>query len=457
LQGQNDSQYESIIKAVTAIIFLATPHRGTNLAKILDRILRSTILTNSKQYVSELAKNSFTLQKLNEQFRHVAPRLDIVSFYETQATSIGLKRTRVVSRFRQECLYTYVNTSKMIVEKDSSVLGYPGETSKALDADHHNVCKYDSPRDPNYVTVRNVLQSIVSKTISTNRSDKPPLSDRFGSQDLKSLLEITELPDIDYIFFRDQWAPGTSDWLLEEKGYFEWLHARDPAPRLLWLNGGPATGKSVMSSFIINSLVEQGASCQYFFIRFGDQRKRSLSLLLRSIAYQVAKDVPGFLEGLLQLMDEAIHFGTADPKTIWERIFKSILFSMRASQPLYWIIDGLDEADNPRALLKLLPDISLSCIPIRILLVGRRTPGLVDVFERVPEVLNPNSISIEGHLEDVRCYIRQELTMSGNAKFKDSIVQRIVEGSQNNFLVSLAESCCPVVLIISGYDLPLIE
>ena len=47
-------------------------------------------------YISELAKNSFTLQKLNEQFRHIAPRLDIVSFYETQSTAIGVKNARVV-------------------------------------------------------------------------------------------------------------------------------------------------------------------------------------------------------------------------------------------------------------------------------------------------------------------------------------------------------------------------
>ena len=100
MQGQNDPHYESIIKAISAITFLATPHRGTNLAELLDRILRSTFATNSKQYISELAKNSFTLQKLNEQFRHIAPRLDIVSFYETQSTSIGLKSARVVSSCR---------------------------------------------------------------------------------------------------------------------------------------------------------------------------------------------------------------------------------------------------------------------------------------------------------------------------------------------------------------------
>ena len=98
MQGQNDPEYEAIVKAISAIIFLATPHRGTNLAELLDRILRSTMVSSSKQYVTELAKNSYTLQKLNEQFRHIAPRLDIVSFYETQSTPIGLKNSRIVSK-----------------------------------------------------------------------------------------------------------------------------------------------------------------------------------------------------------------------------------------------------------------------------------------------------------------------------------------------------------------------
>jgi hypothetical protein len=97
IEGQNDPEYEKIVKAISAIIFLATPHRGSNLASVLSRILPSTVSGNSKKYIAELVKNSVTLQKLNEQFRHIVPRLDIVSFYETQPTSIGLKNVRVVS------------------------------------------------------------------------------------------------------------------------------------------------------------------------------------------------------------------------------------------------------------------------------------------------------------------------------------------------------------------------
>lgn len=97
MQGQNDPDYEQIVKAISAITFLATPHRGTNLADILNRVLQTTVVSNSKMYISELSRNSFTLQKLNEQFRHIAPRLDIVSFYETRPTSVGVKNASLVS------------------------------------------------------------------------------------------------------------------------------------------------------------------------------------------------------------------------------------------------------------------------------------------------------------------------------------------------------------------------
>lgn len=51
----------------------------------------------------------------------------------------------------------------MIVEKDSAILGYSGEISAALNADHHTVCKYSGPTDPNYISVRNVLTKLVQE------------------------------------------------------------------------------------------------------------------------------------------------------------------------------------------------------------------------------------------------------------------------------------------------------
>jgi hypothetical protein len=103
MQGQHDPEYAAIVKAITAITFLATPHRGTNLAQVLSRFHQTTALTNTKQFISEMGRNSLSLEKLNEQFRHIAPKLDIVSFYETRPTPVGLKAIRVVSTLFKIC------------------------------------------------------------------------------------------------------------------------------------------------------------------------------------------------------------------------------------------------------------------------------------------------------------------------------------------------------------------
>jgi len=55
----------------------------------------------------------------------------------------------------------------MVVERDSATLGYPGEISSPLNADHHNVCKFDSTQDSNYISVRDALQKLVATMGST--------------------------------------------------------------------------------------------------------------------------------------------------------------------------------------------------------------------------------------------------------------------------------------------------
>ncbi len=95
MQGQYDPTYEPIIKAVSSIIFLSTPHRGSNLAETLNRILQVSFVSSPTQFIAELAAGSQTLQKLNEQFRHVAPKLQIVSFYETRPTTM-FKMSQIV-------------------------------------------------------------------------------------------------------------------------------------------------------------------------------------------------------------------------------------------------------------------------------------------------------------------------------------------------------------------------
>lgn len=70
LLGQNDNEFKSITKSISAIMFLATPHRGSNLADSLSKILK--VCFSSKQYVADLRRDSPMLENLNEEFRHVS-------------------------------------------------------------------------------------------------------------------------------------------------------------------------------------------------------------------------------------------------------------------------------------------------------------------------------------------------------------------------------------------------
>jgi len=95
--GQNDLHYKDIVQSTCSIIFLATPHRGTNLAEVLNGILSVSIFNHSpKQYIADLKANSPTLQEINE-FRNIAMNLQIISFFETMPTSIGLKKMVLIS------------------------------------------------------------------------------------------------------------------------------------------------------------------------------------------------------------------------------------------------------------------------------------------------------------------------------------------------------------------------
>ena len=71
----------------------------------------------------------------------------------------------------------------MVLEKESSILGYPGEISRPLDADHHGVCKFSSPEDPNYISIRSALLTVIRNHKLTGKGEMFALA--FDDVDVK--------------------------------------------------------------------------------------------------------------------------------------------------------------------------------------------------------------------------------------------------------------------------------
>jgi hypothetical protein len=100
-------QAHRLAERIRCIFFLATPHKGSDYASVLNRILKIsgiTGITSSREYISEISKGSTSARLINEDFGRYASNLPIYSFYETLGTKLGV-------------------TSLLIVDKDSAVLG----------------------------------------------------------------------------------------------------------------------------------------------------------------------------------------------------------------------------------------------------------------------------------------------------------------------------------------------
>ncbi|KAL2020083.1 hypothetical protein VTK56DRAFT_8887 [Thermocarpiscus australiensis] len=79
--ARQDPTAADLAARVHSIFFLGTPHRGSNLASILENLL--AVASGKKPFVTDLVPNSATLAAINDAFRHVAPELRLWSFYET--------------------------------------------------------------------------------------------------------------------------------------------------------------------------------------------------------------------------------------------------------------------------------------------------------------------------------------------------------------------------------------
>lgn len=416
--GLHDEHYQHIVQSTRGILFLATPHRGSHLSGTLNTLLSASLAGHTpKQYITELSTNSPSIHAINEQWRNLAPKLTIISMFETRPTSIGPVKTQVLN-------------------EDSSTLGFPGEITKSLDADHHGVCKYSSRQDPNYVSVRKMLKHLVDvfqiKKPSASRSSLADSLD--GTEGLEKFLGARDTIFEDLEYFSEKQMTLSCEWIVEEPAYFSFVNNAS-ASGILWCTGPPGYGKSVLCSSVINHLLGQGEQTAFHFFRFGDQTKNSVANTLITIAYQAAMAIPTYRKQCLRLSRQGVSVPRLTTRLLWQRLFAESLFKVHESRPFYIVIDGLDECDDAISLLKLLQGLKSSSLIIKIIIFSRRTYTLLSAFEKMAKTVHTSFFDLSENSEDLRNYIDEEMAdMHGNDDFKLKVRELLLQKAQGNFL-----------------------
>lgn len=151
---------------IRCIFFLATPHRGSDYAAVLNNIITMSGFISSRDYVKDLTTGSSSAQLINEEFGKYAHDLPIFSFYETLRTNVGLTSALVVKPdsavLGANPFPLKVAIDWMLIRScDVSGAGFKNERRQLINANHRDICKFDSPDDSNYITLRNALSSAV--------------------------------------------------------------------------------------------------------------------------------------------------------------------------------------------------------------------------------------------------------------------------------------------------------
>ncbi|KAM5496349.1 hypothetical protein McanMca71_007853 [Microsporum canis] len=144
---------EGLADRIHSIYFLATPHQGSSMAEVLERILRLSFST--KAFVSELSPTSKSTMDINHSFKPLTTQIELVSFYETLETKFG-------------------PASAMVIPRGSSYLALPNERAIALHADHRGVCKFDKRADLNYKILRSSFCTTLRRIIPKHILEPPP-------------------------------------------------------------------------------------------------------------------------------------------------------------------------------------------------------------------------------------------------------------------------------------------
>ena len=253
-------------------------------------------------------------------------------------------------------------------------------------------------------------------------------------KNLGNLLSVEGAPEDDCAALRESWKIGTCGAILLEPAFLNW--ARDsPMSSVLWVHARPGSGKSIQCSFLIDHLLESGCHCSYFFFKYADSTKRSANSLLRSLAFQIAQEIPSFHSALGNMYEEGMRFEKADARFIWRKIFLPILFKLELSRPLHWIIDALDESESIGTVVDLLSTISSSRSPIRILIMSRQTPQIMTAFDRISHKIKLTRFCADQRIEDIQTYVTDEIQyMRGNSDLRKTVVDQIVERAEGSFL-----------------------
>jgi hypothetical protein len=212
---------------------------------------------------------------------------------------------------------------------------------------------------------------------------------------------------------------GTGLWLLQGSLLTKW-HSQPNS--FLWLHGIPGCGKTILSSTIIEHLVDTRPDqlLLYFYFDFTDAGKQTLDNVIRSFIsqlYHKRKDTQKLLDSLFSSCDN----GRRQPTC--ESLGKVFLQMMNQAQEIYIVLDALDECSTRKGPLSegllawIQSLLDLQQRNIHLLVTSRPEHDIEQVLREVAQS-DRDIVPLQSDLikDDIRSYVHTRVRKSDGLK-----------------------------------------
>ncbi|KAI1147252.1 putative zinc finger protein [Nemania diffusa] len=207
----------------------------------------------------------------------------------------------------------------------------------------HNIARHrsliESQANPSQIEeVRG--QSLASRKIQNDQLDEQDLQ---RIRDVNNWLRApnVEVDQNNYTKARAEY-PATGKWLLGTTLFKEWFDPQFAAiPPLLWLNGIPGAGKTILASLVVEEArkLSPAPTVLFFYCKYGNSERDSFVALGRSLLVQFLKHDSGLLPSFYQKSCRSGEAVLTSPALVEELLHLAFTNCKSA----YIILDGLDE------------------------------------------------------------------------------------------------------------------
>ncbi|KAK8100002.1 hypothetical protein PG999_010376 [Apiospora kogelbergensis] len=242
---------------------------------------------------------------------------------------------------------------------------------------------------------------------------------------IRNWLELTNIDGemrLDWLLNRH--LEGTSDWILNNRKIRDWLQ-RGRGGQVLWINGKPGSGKSVLCARLIRFLRDvMNRKVCFFFCNFQTPSHGISSHILRSLVSQMLPIIP---DAVPYVYNEYVIKSRRPSSETLKKILQDLL---SLTEELRLAIDGIDEVapSEHRNLLRDLLQLTKSCPTLNVLLVSQEVPTIARELSKQKELKMSEELKsiekdlvliVRDSLEDLVEMYGNQITQGGRTQAGD--------------------------------------